>query len=333
ASDRDNLEKLLAEMQDVPAKERSARFVCVMAYIDARGRKNVVQGVCEGHIATAPRGQGGFGYDPIFVPVEAADGRSMAELSAEEKNAISHRGRALKALRPILNRNVTSSGKPKVRIAAFDYDDTLLEGASPVLMTRRFVRRGIIPLHVGLKALWWAVRYKLRMRVEQKVVRQYIFASLSHLKAEEADTMMAEFYREELAELLRPAGLAVLEQRRSEGCSIVIVSASFQPLLAELARDLKADGYISTRIEQSDGYYTGHVDGQPPEGEQKLLQFNQWADDRYGAGAWELVWAYGDHHSDEPLLRTAENPVAVNPDSRLEKTAKAEGWPVVDWSR
>jgi XTP/dITP diphosphohydrolase len=80
--------------------ERSARFRCVLAYVGHHGERTV-EGRCEGAIATEARGSEGFGYDPLFMPNEAP-GRSMAELSMDEKNAISHRGRAFAQLPSLL---------------------------------------------------------------------------------------------------------------------------------------------------------------------------------------------------------------------------------------
>jgi XTP/dITP diphosphohydrolase len=94
ASDEENLAKLIRE---APPGSR-LRYVCALAYTDPRdGREEVFFGYCDGHMAAEPRGSGGFGYDPVFVPDEIEDGRTMAELSDLEKDAISHRGRALRA--------------------------------------------------------------------------------------------------------------------------------------------------------------------------------------------------------------------------------------------
>jgi len=84
---------LLEKMSDVPADKRSAKFVCCICYLDEHGEKLVI-GQCEGQIAFEPSGEGGFGYDPVFVH----ENKSFAELSADEKNAISHRGIALRKL-------------------------------------------------------------------------------------------------------------------------------------------------------------------------------------------------------------------------------------------
>jgi XTP/dITP diphosphohydrolase len=97
ATDEENLAKLLRE---VPADgDRRVAYVCALAYVEPGGREELVHGRCEGVLAREPRGHGGFGYDPAFVPDDyPGDERTMAELSAEEKDAISHRGRAARAL-------------------------------------------------------------------------------------------------------------------------------------------------------------------------------------------------------------------------------------------
>ena len=94
ASDEQNLHKLLAE---APAGSR-LRYVCALAYVDPRtGEEQVFVGYCRARLAAESRGSGGFGYDPAFVPDQERDGRTMAELSDLEKDAISHRGEAARA--------------------------------------------------------------------------------------------------------------------------------------------------------------------------------------------------------------------------------------------
>jgi XTP/dITP diphosphohydrolase len=101
ATDRENLARLLAE---APAGSGLA-YVCALAYVDpASGVEHLVEGRCAGTLAAEPRGDGGFGYDPAFVPDDDATGRTMAELDPAEKDAISHRGRAARALADWLSR-------------------------------------------------------------------------------------------------------------------------------------------------------------------------------------------------------------------------------------
>jgi XTP/dITP diphosphohydrolase len=102
ATDQENLDLLLSELAG--QRDRAVAYVCAMAYADPEGRERVVEGRCEGTLAERPRGTGGFGYDPAFIPVDTGpdDDRTMAELEPEEKHAISHRGRAARRLAALL---------------------------------------------------------------------------------------------------------------------------------------------------------------------------------------------------------------------------------------
>ncbi len=97
ANDEANIAKLLSELSGVPVAERLARFLCVAVFVTPGGEAIAAGGACEGRIANEPRGSGGFGYDPVFIP-EGYE-QTMAELDAETKNRISHRGKAFRALR------------------------------------------------------------------------------------------------------------------------------------------------------------------------------------------------------------------------------------------
>jgi XTP/dITP diphosphohydrolase len=98
-NDKENIAKVLEELKGVPFEKRTARFHCALAVAIPRQRTVVVEGTCEGYIAEAPTGTNGFGYDPIFYVPEKQ--KTMAELSKEEKNKISHRANALKKLEKI----------------------------------------------------------------------------------------------------------------------------------------------------------------------------------------------------------------------------------------
>lgn len=101
ATDADNNERLLLSLADVGASERTARFRSTIVLLGTDGSEYVANGACEGRIGFAPRGEGGFGYDPLFEP-DSTPGHTMAELTLAEKNAISHRGAALRNLRAML---------------------------------------------------------------------------------------------------------------------------------------------------------------------------------------------------------------------------------------
>lgn len=98
-SDADRYQKLLQVMHGIEPAARGARFVCALAFATPGGDIELTEGRVEGRIGDAPRGEAGFGYDPVFLP-EGAPGRTMAELSAEEKQGLSHRGEALRKMAP-----------------------------------------------------------------------------------------------------------------------------------------------------------------------------------------------------------------------------------------
>jgi len=109
ATDEENLDKLLREVT-AAGDDRSAAYVCALALIDADGAEHVFEARCEGRLIESPRGEGGFGYDPAFVPADTGPGdeRTMSELSREEKSEISHRGLAARMLAAHLESEATA---------------------------------------------------------------------------------------------------------------------------------------------------------------------------------------------------------------------------------
>ena len=107
ASDEDNNEKLLHLLAEVPPDKRTARFRSVLALVGTDGKVLLADGVCEGQILSGARGAGGFGYDPLFwMPAQQ---KTLAEMTLDEKNAVSHRGNALRALKEKLVKEFASA--------------------------------------------------------------------------------------------------------------------------------------------------------------------------------------------------------------------------------
>jgi XTP/dITP diphosphohydrolase len=109
ATDADNNAALLRALAALGKTESKARFRCALALVEPKSKRvSMTNGVCEGTVQFEPRGTTGFGYDPLFVVTELGY-RTMAELSEDEKNAVSHRGRALRAMLPELSRLITTA--------------------------------------------------------------------------------------------------------------------------------------------------------------------------------------------------------------------------------
>ena len=101
ATDFSNNEKLLREMEGIPSSKRKATFHCSIAIVSPEGKEGIVEGVCQGKIGLKGVGRRGFGYDPLFIVPQ--HGRTMAQLTLDEKNKISHRGRALRKMRALIS--------------------------------------------------------------------------------------------------------------------------------------------------------------------------------------------------------------------------------------
>ena len=102
ATDRENNGKLLNLMEDVPPSRRASRFRCALAIVSPRGKEEVVEGECRGRIGFKEVGKRGFGYDPLFILPRLK--KTVAQLSLEEKNRVSHRGKALKKLQKVIRK-------------------------------------------------------------------------------------------------------------------------------------------------------------------------------------------------------------------------------------
>jgi XTP/dITP diphosphohydrolase len=137
SSYREKNEAILALLADVPAEKRRARFVCVVAYVDARGDGYVVRAECEGRIAEAIRGSHGFGYDPIFIP----DGfdRTFGELSADVKNRISHRAQALMKARAFFAKNGSAAVCRIVRTDPADPSPEVTADAAAAILAGKLI--------------------------------------------------------------------------------------------------------------------------------------------------------------------------------------------------
>ena len=223
--------------------------------------------------------------------------------------------------------------RAKARIAAFDFDGTCIDGSSPVLLVRHLGLRGRLRPSVLARILLWAAAYKFHAPHNERWVRGLVFTAFADKPAKETDRFLADFYDERIDRLLREKALEEIARRRAAGDRIVVVSATFAPILnrAQECRGL-FDHVIATHMRiDGTGRYTRDVACTPTEGAEKPLAIARWADAEFGEGAWELSAAYGDHYSDRQLLEAAREPHAVTPGPTLARYARRRGWPVLDW--
>ena len=218
-----------------------------------------------------------------------------------------------------------------VDLAVYDFDGTLLAGKSPVILTRKLFEEKRLSAREVLLIALWGLAYKMHVPPNEAWVRGRVFRSFQGEPKEDVDAYLANFYDERIAKRIRPVLIDRIAHDRRDGCVIVTVSATFEPIVHHM-RDLGVvDHAVATRMEvDANGNYIARVDGVPVEGEEKLAALRRFADKEFGTGAWRIKRAYSDHYSDKPLLHAALEATAVYPDRSLRAEAKRNGWDIVE---
>lgn len=221
--------------------------------------------------------------------------------------------------------------RPKVKLAVFDFDGTCIAGKSPLLLTFYLLKHHDLKLITGIAAGFWGLAYKMHVpMLNQTWVRGLVFNAFKGKPKAEADQIMRDFYDEKVAHLFRPELEQAIVAHKKAGCVVMLVSATFEPIIERMMEFYPFDFQISTRMGvDAQGCYTDKVEGLPVEGAEKVASIRRFANERYGVGNWEIEYAYSDHYTDRPLLYAARHPFAVDPDTLLSRTAKAEGWPII----
>lgn len=222
--------------------------------------------------------------------------------------------------------------KKRVQLAVFDYDGTCIDGQSGALFSLYLFRHNYLGVATGLRLGWWGARYKLHLPYRQDEAREVIFSALSRYSPEEIRQIMVDFHNEVLIRRYRKEAIAEVAKRKREGCVTVLVSATFEVIALCAQEVLGTDAVIATKMEvDPEGNYTGRVEGDVTQGSEKPRAVKEWADGAFGPDNWEVAYAYGDHFSDYAMLKTAKHGYAVTPGQTLERAAKREGFPILEW--
>ena len=221
----------------------------------------------------------------------------------------------------------------RIQVAAFDFDGTCIKGNSPVLLVRYLGVRGMLKKSIVARLILWGGAYKVRLPQTGLWARGAVFTAFEGRPVAEVDRFLATFYHQVVAGRFREAAAAEMREHALAGHAVVLVSASFEPIILEAMHGHYVRYQISTRMAvDDDGCYTREVEGIPCAGGNKVKLLERFCDDTFGVGKWTLGWAYGDHYSDRFLLEKAHHPYTVTPDRALTRFAKKEQWPILDWS-
>ncbi|MFK8022977.1 MAG: HAD family hydrolase [Ilumatobacter sp.] len=216
--------------------------------------------------------------------------------------------------------------------AFFDLDRTLISGSSAFTLAIQARKAGLIPTHEFVQDAGGALAFKLFGASDDTSdeVRKRILGAVTGQRQVDLLGLNAEILPR-LIERVRPEAKRLLERHRRAGRDTFIVSAAPQEIVEPLAHSLGMTGGVGTRSRVDNGVYTGELDGPFCYGEGKVEAMQTLA----SWNGYDLAqsYAYSDSASDLPMLEAVGHPVAVNPDSKLERHARRNGWPIVIFSQ
>lgn len=233
----------------------------------------------------------------------------------------------------VLNYMNSNENQTKQKIAVFDLDGTSISKQSGKLFAQYVYSHKYISHKTALKLVWWGLRYIFHLPCHQSSARELIYSGFKGMKKEDVEKIMHQFHQEKISSLYRQDALNEVKKRQAEGCVCILVSAAFDIIAQQACEYMELDGFVATKMElDSNNCYTARMYKDAVEGPEKLKAVQRWADEHIGKDKWVLEYAYGDHHSDQCLLRNAVHGFAVSPGWALKKVAKEENLTILNWN-
>lgn len=215
-----------------------------------------------------------------------------------------------------------------MKLALFDLDHTLLNTDSDHSWGEFLVNEGLVdPVHHRQMNDKFYEDYKAG-QLDPIAYNEFVFEFLTQNTPEVLTELHALFMQKVIRPQMRPKGFDAIQKHQDLGHEIVGITATSDFITAPIFRAFGITEIIATTAEVQQGKYTGKVAGTPCYQQGKLVRLEQWLAGRNV----EESWAYSDSINDRFLLEYATHPIAVNPDDRLEKLAKAQNWQIQDWS-
>jgi len=213
-------------------------------------------------------------------------------------------------------------------IAFFDLDRTITKAISGRAIVQRAIRRGLMSWTDFAKAIYLGVSYRLGVADPVKIVTK-MTAWVKGLSEKALADLCSEVVKEVMLPSIYHEVFHELKMHRSKNAKTVILSSSLVPICKEIADYLHMDDFICSRLEIRGGYFTGRPEGNLCFGEEKLLRLKGYCESNNSKV--NESWYYGDSISDLPALKIVGVPVCVNPDRKLHKAAKENGWRICLW--
>lgn len=214
-----------------------------------------------------------------------------------------------------------------MKLALFDLDHTLLDGDSDALWGRFLVQEGAVDAEEYRRE---GARYMAEYRAGKLDIHEFVAFGLRPLRdntPERLEAWRERFMAEWVLPRIPDASRLLLQHHRTQGHSLVIITATNSFIAAPVAAEFGVDTLIATEPEKEGARFTGRALGPPCFREGKVLKLEAWLAEQGAAP--EETWFYSDSHNDLPLLQRVHHPVAVNPDEVLALAARERGWPVL----
>ncbi len=222
--------------------------------------------------------------------------------------------------------------KTPVKLAVFDMDGTSINTSSPSLLVKKLTSEHRLNLTNTLFILKWAFTYKFHLPRQNNPVREKLFSAFAGKNAIEVGRELEQFAEDEIVPHIRQQAVDLMVKHAKDGIVVVLLSASFDSVVSRMMLSMPVHFGIATLMKiDDDGKMTNEVLGTAPEGDGKPIVLKEFANEVFGAGNWEVEFAYGDHMSDDGVLEMAKHPVAVCPDRQLLQHAQNEGWEIAEW--
>lgn len=215
--------------------------------------------------------------------------------------------------------------------AFFDVDNTIIRGATSFHIAQGLKQRGFFRNRDLVRFGWEQLKYLMfgESKEQMKEVRSEALSIIKGWSVAEMAAIGEEVYDEIMAHRIFPGTKALLDEHRAQGHEVWLVTATPVEIGSLIARRLNATGALGTVAEHKDGYYTGRLVGDLLHGEAKAAAVHELA--RLHNLDLSASFAYGDSMNDGPMLTEVGHPCAINPDARLRKHAKKQGWPVKEF--
>lgn len=214
-------------------------------------------------------------------------------------------------------------------IAFFDLDQTITKAISGKALAREAHRKGLMTRYDLVNALYLSLVFKLKLKDPLNIIDDMV-SWVEGIPEKTMGDLCLEVFRNVLLPSVYVEARSEIESHKAKNAKIVILSSALTPVCQEMAKNLSIDDIICSDLEVKNGYLAGRPRGHLCFGEEKAIRLIEYCEKNNSLPS--NAWYYGDSISDLPALSSVGNPVCVNPDNKLKKTAIKKGWKILCWN-